>query len=275
MLGHEGAGIISAVGDGVTDRGRGRPRDRGLVAAVRALRATAPPATRRTCAARSSSAAAMQPRFMRGRQAVVRHGRHRHVRRVHDAAAEAAIKIADDMPVRDRLAHRLRRHHRRRRRHQHREGDARAPRSWCSAAAASGIAAIQGARIAGAAEIVAVDLVDDEARAGQDVRRHPRLQARRARRAQGRAHRRRLRLRLRGHRPARHHAGGLRRRPPRRHGLHHRRRRRWTSRCRSTPSSCSSPRRASRAATTARPTCAATSTGCSGSGRPASSTSRA
>ena len=95
-----------------------------------------------------------------------------------------------------------------------------------------GISCIQGAKVAGASVIVAVDLNDGKLEDGQALRRHPRLQARRARQPQGQPHRRRrLRLLLRGHRPARHDARRLRRHPPRRHGLHRRRRASSTSSC--------------------------------------------
>ena len=82
-----------------------------------------------------------------------------------------------------------------------------------------GIAAIQGARIAGAAEIVAVDMVDSKLEGRPALRGDPRGEARRARRRQRRDQRRRgLRLRLRVHRPAPDHPGRLRRGAPRRHG---------------------------------------------------------
>ena len=85
-------------------------------------------------------------------------------------------------------------------------------------------------------------------RTAKALRRHPRLQARRARQPQGQPHRRRrLRLLLRGHRPAQHDAGRLRRHPPRRHRLHRRRRQARRVRAASPPSSCSSPRRSSSA----------------------------
>ena len=71
-----------------------------------------------------------------------------------------------------------------------------------------GISCIQGAKVAGASVIVAVDLNDGKLEDAKRVRRHPRLQARRGRQPQGQPHRRRrLRLLLRGHRPPRHHAG--------------------------------------------------------------------
>ena len=89
-----------------------------------------------------------------------------------------------------------------------------------------GISAIQGARVAGASEIVAVDLVDSKLEDAQALRCHPRGQARRPRLGQGVDHRRRrLRLRLRGHRPAATMRSRLRRHPPRRHHVHHRCRR--------------------------------------------------
>ena len=88
-----------------------------------------------------------------------------------------------------------------------------------------GISCIQGAKVAGASVIVAVDLNDgkleDAKRFGATHSCKPdevdSLKASPHRR-------RRVRLLLRGHRPAHHDAGGLRRHPPRRHGLHRRRR---------------------------------------------------
>ena len=115
-----------------------------------------------------------------------------------------------------------------------------------------------------------------EARGRPALRGHPRGQARRPRLGQGVDHRRRrLRLRLRGHRPAPDHAGRLRRHPPRRHHLRHRRGRHGQEGRVQRLRAVLRREDASRARTTARPTCAATSTGCSTCGSTAASTSRA
>ena len=88
--------------------------------------------------------------------------------------APGAVKIGDDVPVRGGRAGRLRRDDRRRCGHQHRPGAARVDTVVVIGCGGVGIAAIQGARLAGAAVIVAVDTVRGQARGRPAVRRHPR-----------------------------------------------------------------------------------------------------
>ena len=122
----------------------------------------------------------------------------------------------DRPPVRAAGAHRLRRHHRRRRRAEHRAGRSPGRRSPSSAAAASGQSVIQGARIAGASRIFAIDPVEMKRKTAEQLGATDLIDP-----ADGdpveqvrAAHRRtRRRLRVRGDRPARDHPAGLRDRP--------------------------------------------------------------
>ena len=137
-----------------------------------------------------------------------------------------------------------------------------------------GISAIQGARIAGAAEILAVDvnvskLEEAKAFGATHACTPEQVNDLKVQITGGDG----LRLLARMHRQARDHAGGLRRD----HGGAARAAssvsgawRRWST---SRPSSCSSTRRRSSARTTAAPTCGSTSTGCCASTVRASSTS--
>ena len=140
-----------------------------------------------------------------------------------------------------------------------------------------GIAAIQGARIAGAAEIVAVDTVDSKLKDAQRFGathgvKPDGLDAANMRDQRGRDG---LRLRLRVHRPAPDHPGRLRRRAPRGHGSDRRggqlRRHGRVQLLRAVLHGEEAPG----LATTARPTCAPSSSASSGCGGPAASTSTA
>ena len=88
--------------------------------------------------------------------------------------AISVVKIPDDVPFDGRRAHRLRRAHRRRRRAQHRrhpQGDTVAV-IGCGGV---GLNVIQGAKIAGAGEIIAIDMLETQARHGQGSSAPPTL----------------------------------------------------------------------------------------------------
>ena len=215
VLGHESAGVVEAVGRGRHLRAARRPRDHLPVGVLRPLRGlphrppVPVPGQGRHRGAARHRAAAPHPR-RREASPVPRPGSsfaeqmlvHEHGDR-EDPRGHAA---------RPGGAHRLRRHHRRRRRVQHRQGGARLRRSRSSAAAASASTASRAPRIAGAGQVIAVDMLDVEARAGPGSSAPPTSSTPAGDPVGqvGDLDRRRRRLRLRGHRPEADRRAGLR-----------------------------------------------------------------
>ena len=110
------------------------------------------------------------------------------------------MPLPDDLPARPRLPARLRRHHRGRRRGEHRPRCRPGASVAVIGAGGVGLNAIQGAALAGAVRIVAVDVQPGQARRRPRLRRHrwrrsPAPTPPRAVRAPHRRPRRRLRLR--------------------------------------------------------------------------------
>ena len=249
-----------------------RPRHRRLEPPVRGVRVLrSPPAAQPLLQHPDGDGrhAALHPRRLAG----VRDGGRRHVRRGDDHPAPGRREDRRRHPAGDRQPRRLRRHDRRRRRHQHGQGEPRLlggrVRLWRRRDLLHH--GREGRRRIGDR---GRRPQRPEARGRQAVRRHALVQARRAGQPPGQPHRRRrVRLLVRGHRPADHDARRLRRHPSGRHGVHRRRRQARRVRAASRPSSSSSRRRTSSARTTGRPTSARTSTSSSGSGRTGSSTS--
>ena len=157
LLGHEAAGVVEPVGDGVTERRPGRLRHPELAGGVRAVpRLPARPAL--VLLRHPQRHPEDDPR-----------GRHRAVARPSASAPSrarrwctpgSAPRSTRAVAPRGRGAARLRRHGRARRRDQHRPGGPRTTRVAVIGCGGVGDAAIAGARLAGARTIIAVD-VDD------------------------------------------------------------------------------------------------------------------
>ena len=126
---------------------------------------------------------------------------------------DSVIPIDADVAARQGGARRLRGDDRRRRGDQHREGAARARRWRVFGAGGIGLNVIQGAALAGADKIIAVDLADKKLefaqRFGATAHHQPEQRRRRGAEDHG-ADRRRRRLRLRVHRRAEGDRAGLR-----------------------------------------------------------------
>ena len=156
VLGHEPAGIVEAVGADVTHVVPGRPRDRLPLGVLRQLRVLplgqAEPLRRRGDDAQARRAAAAHE----GRRADQPVRAPLVVRREDARARERAREDPQGHAARPRGADRLRRDDGARRGAQHR---AVAPGSTCAVIGCGGVglSAIQGARIAGASRIIAVD----------------------------------------------------------------------------------------------------------------------
>ena len=231
ILGHEGAGTITQVGEGVGHLARRRPRRR-VVGARSAASATCARTTRASCA-RSAAMASMSgglldmtsPRQPR-RQPISVMAASGTFAEEAVIPAIGAVKIDSDIPITAgaligcgvltgfgaavNTA-------------SIRKGDNVAV-IGCGGV---GLNVIQGAKHAGAERIIAVDMVDGKLSDRAEVRRHrhrePLHRRRRGRQGDG-AHRRpRCRRRVRGHRPRRHDRAGAADDPPRRPGRHRRR----------------------------------------------------
>ena len=115
---------------------------------------------------------------------------------------QQAIRVPSGDPVRPRLPDRLRRDDRGGRRHQHRARSATGDTVMVIGCGAVGLSAVQGARLAGAGAIIAVDLDDAQAGAGAAARRHRAGRRRdamtRSRRSASQTARPRRRCRVRG-----------------------------------------------------------------------------
>ena len=103
--------------------------------------------------------------------------------------AEMLVPIRKEMPWPQAAPRRLLRAHGRGRRHLVREGRKRAPPVLVIGCGGVGLNVVQGARLAGAGMIVACDLLEQQARLCEGVRRDPHLQrqAGQHRRARARA----------------------------------------------------------------------------------------
>ena len=124
VLGHEGAGIIAEVGEGVTDVKVG---DHVIVAWSPPCGECAycGPRNQPNLCSNIQMVMGGTPHFTLDGQPGVRHGRRRHVRRGDDHPAPGRREDRRRHPPRDRQPRRLRRDDRRGRRHQHRQGHAR------------------------------------------------------------------------------------------------------------------------------------------------------
>ena len=213
VLGHEGAGIVDAVGPGVLAPQR-RRRRRALVGDGAAAAAARAPPARPPCArsARTSTACPTAARACGARAG----SRPLHgdgvLRRARRGAGHAGGRAARGRRPRGRRADRLRRHDRRRRGLQHRRACGRASAPSCSAAAASASASCRACARAGAHPIVAVDVTEaalELARASGATETVLRRLRRRPAGDQAR-HAGRGGRRVRGARAAGHDRGGLR-----------------------------------------------------------------
>ena len=174
VLGHESAGVVEAVGEQVTLREAGRPRHHLPVGVLRPLRAC--------LTGHPSLCVGKDARRRAPGEAPRAHART--ARRCTSSLDLGGVRRADAGPrarpgedprrhaARPGRADRLRRHHRRRRRVPHRQGASRAPTVAVIGCGGVGLSASRAPRIAGAGQVIAVDMLDVEARAGPPVRRH-------------------------------------------------------------------------------------------------------
>ena len=161
ILGHEGAGIVAEVGDGVTSVA---PGDHVIPLYVPECRQCEYCLSGKTNLCQSirvdpgcgRDAGRLQPLLPRQRQDLPLHG-HVDLRELHGGFRILGGEGSGGRPLRQDLLYRLRRDHRRRRRHQHGEG---APRRQCRGLRLGGIGlnVVQGARLVGANMIVGVDI---------------------------------------------------------------------------------------------------------------------
>ena len=141
ILGHEGAGVVAEVGDGVTSVAPGDHVIPLYVPECRQCeycteRQDQPLPIDPLDPGRGHDAGRLQPLLPRRRQYLPLHG-HVDLRQLHGRLRIFGGQGPRGRALRDDLLHRLRRHHRRRRRHQHGKGAPPATMSWSSAWAAS------------------------------------------------------------------------------------------------------------------------------------------
>ena len=141
ILGHEGAGIVAEVGDGVTSVAPGDHVIPLYVPECRQCdycteRQDQPLPVDPRDPGRGRDAGRLQPLLPRRRQDLPLHG-HVHLRELHGRLRILCGEGSRGRTLRQDLLHRLWRHHRRRRGHQHGEGARRATTSWSSAWAES------------------------------------------------------------------------------------------------------------------------------------------
>ena len=174
VLGHESAGVVEAVGDQVSYVQPGRPRDHLPLRVLRQLRALPHRATCRSARTRTpcSGRPATEPRLTHGGQAVYQFLDLRSFAEQMLVHEHALVKIREDMPL-DRAAligcgvttgvgavfntAKVE------------------PGSTVAVIGCGGIGlnCIQGAAIAGAGKVIAVDMLASKLELAQPVRRHP------------------------------------------------------------------------------------------------------
>ena len=202
VLGHEGAGVVEAVGDGRRARSRrattSSPSSRPSAASASTASTRAPTSAWRSASSRTRATCPTARRGSRATASAIRHFMGCSTFAEYTVMPEIALaKVEPGGAARARLPLRLRALDRPRRRDQHRRGRARARTCVVFGAGMVGLGAVAGCRLQGAERIVCVDLSRAAAgagpRPGRD--RHDRGRAR-ARVERILEHDRRLRRRL-------------------------------------------------------------------------------